>query len=156
MGPNSAAQIPVKGNVDTSWEIILNAFSTGYDALNSIMLTKRSGFFDKTTMQEINGRFGILRMLAGHQAPHASHVVEKIYKIVLDNYHNVIGDIQALNSLRNVALEHGLDTGQIDNAIMRINQAEMVSHQGFGQMFPFWTQSNRKTNKKYYHRRNII
>lgn len=157
MGPNSTAKIPVNNKVDNIQEIMLNAFATSYDALNSVMLTKKSGFFDKTTMQEINGRFGILRMLCLRHSPDHLSDVDMMYKIVKDNYHNQISDIQALEYLRSICLKYDLDPGQVDNAIIRINQAENKpsNFDNLDQMFPFWVQPQKKgprSNKNFYRR----
>ena len=155
MGPNSTAQIPVVNKIDTDHEIILNVFATGYDALNSVMLTKKSGFFDKTTMQEINGRFGILRMLCSRYSPRSLALIDETYKIVSDNYHNNISDLQALAALRQICINNNLDPFIVDHAMMRINQAETISKNGFNNMFPFWIQPKKNSNK-YHLRRSLF
>jgi hypothetical protein len=159
MGPNSTAQIPVHNKIDTDQEIITNVFATGYDALNSVMLTRRSGYFDKTTMQEINGRFGVLRMLCSRYSPKSMMVLDEIYKIVSDNYHGLVSDLQALGALRQICLNNNLDPFIIDNAVVRINQAEQLSKKelGFDSMFPFWIQSKKDAHKKnHYFRRSVF
>lgn len=160
MGVNSTAQIPVFNKVDTPPEIILNAFATSYDALDNIMLTKRSGFFDKTTMQGVNGRFGILRMMCMRTSPEYLQDIEAMYNVVSENYKGNISDIQALEFLKSICLKHNLDPGRIDDAILRINQAENINQSGsndyaFGQVFPFWVQSPKKRigRNKNYNRR---
>lgn len=157
VGLNSTAQIPVNNKVDTAKEIMLNAFATSYDALNNIMLTKRSGFFDKTTIQEINGRFGIIRMLCLKHCPSYISDVDAMYKIISEHYKNNISDVEALGSLRNICLKYNLNPSTIDNAINRINQAEnnFPEFNNLNQIFPFWIQSQKpgvKRNKNYNRR----
>lgn len=150
MGIDSTAQIPVNKNVDTDYEILVNAFATGYDALNNIMLTKRPGYFDPTTISEINGRFGILRMLCSRYSPKTMNVVNEMYQIIFKNYKGEINDMQALLAMRNICTQNNINPGFIDEAIERINHAELMKRQSRNNnaMFPFWVQPTQKRVKK--------
>jgi len=155
MGKNSIAQLPVFGNVDTDNEICLNAIATAYDALNNIMLTRSHGVFDKTTSAEINGRFGILRMLCSKYAPSMHPVVDKIHKVVIENSKGRISDINALKIMRDICMNHGINSDIFDYAIMRINQAEsfkkQTRHPKPSNVEPdalfFWNVSNKKKRR---------
>ncbi len=162
MGSDSTAKIPVKDKVDTDYEILLNIFSTGYDALNNIMLTKKPGVFNKTSLSEVNSRFGILRMLCSRYSPKILPVIDEIYSIIQSNYNGFISDIQALMMMRDICSRYNMNTSLLDQAIMRVNNAELIrSHQhksknGFNEMFPFWIQpQHNKNDRKRMGRRRL-
>lgn len=129
MGSNSTAKLPVFGMVDTDSEICLNAIATAYDALNKIMLTRKPGVFDRTTIAEINGRFGILRMLCRRYAPDKIIVIDKIQKIVTDHHKKRISDAEAINRMKQICMQHNLDPGLLNIAAMHVNQAELFNQQ---------------------------
>jgi len=156
MGPDSITQLPIFGNVDTDNEICLNAIATGYDALNNIMLTRTPGVFNKTTPAEINGRFGILRMLCSKYSPRMHSVVDKIQKVVVENSKGRISDKDALIVMRKICAEHDINSDIFDYAIMRINQAEQFKKQSRSRKIPnnaeqgalfFWSMSNKKNRR---------
>lgn len=145
MGKDSTAKLPVFGRVDTDNEICLNAIATAYDALNNIMLTKRLGMFDKTTIAEINGRFSVLKMLCNKYAPNKLVVINKIHKVVIDNFHNKISDARALELMQEICRQHDINPGILNIAAMHVNQAEMQDP--FRNMFLFFNQQNPKKRK---------
>lgn len=152
MGENSTAKMPVFGRVDTDNEICLNAIATAYDALNNKMLTRQHGMFDKTTLTEINGRFGVLRMLCRKYAPSKLIVIDKIHKVVVDNFRGHISDSKAVSSLQNICTQHNLNPGILNIAAIQINQAEQMKMQmptPFGiDMFQLLGQQNMNQKKK--------
>ena len=165
MGSDSTAKIPVTDKVDTDYEILLNIFSTGYDALNNIMLTKKPGVFNKTNLSEVNSRFGILRMLSSRYSSKMLPVIDEMYGIIQSNYNGLIPDSQALLLMRDICIRYNLNTSLLDQAIMRINNAEMIRAQhhkpnnGFNEMFPFWIQPQNNKNcdkKRISYRRRFL
>jgi len=149
MGRNSTAQMPVFGTVDTDYEIVLNAISTAYDALNEIMLTRQPGVFEKTTVAEINGRFGTVRMLARRYAPRILPAVDEMHHICLENHAGRLSDVRALVLMREISTRYGMNPGILDEVCMRINNAEMLQRHPpvknyMEQMFPYWNQKRRR------------
>lgn len=140
--------------VDNDYEILLNIFSTGYDALNSIMVTKKPGVLVKTSISEINSRFNILKTLCNRYSSKMSPVIDEMYSIIQSNYNGLITDGQALVLMRDICIRYNLNTSLLDQAISRINNAELVRLQnhktsnGFNEMFPFWIQTKEKCDKK--------
>jgi len=126
MGRDSTAGLPVFGNVDTDYEICLNAMATAYDGLNNVMLTREPGVFDKTTSREINGRFNVLHQLCKRYAPDKINAIEELRRITLSNNRGNISDRVALEKMRAVCYKYGLDTSMLDQAAVHINQAEML------------------------------
>lgn len=148
MGANSTAKLPVFGKVDTDNEICLNAIATAYDSLNSRMLTRQPGVFDKTTPAEINGRFSVLRLLCRNYAPDKLIVVNEIHKVVMEHYKGNINDAQAINLLQSIISKYNLNPGILNVASLHINQAEQMANSfGLG-MFSLFNQSNIDNNRK--------
>ena len=153
MGLQSTAQIPIFGKVDSDNEICLNAIATAYDALNDKMLTKTTGIFKNTNIATINGRFGMLRMLCRKYAPSKSIFVDRIHKIVIDNFHNKISDAQALSLMNNTCKQHNINPGILNIAAMHINQAEMIQKppnlpNPLGDLFSMFNQQNTQIKKR--------
>lgn len=125
MGVESTAKLPVFGKVDTENEIILNSLATAYDALNEIMLTKKEGYFEKTNLVKINGRFSILKMLCRKYSPSKMMMVNKIHNIVIENFKGNISDKEVITYLQNLSIQYGFNPGMINMVMFHINQAEM-------------------------------
>lgn len=157
MGPDSTARLPIFGKVDTDNEICLNAIATAYDALNGKMLTKQFGVYDKTTPTEINGRFGILRMLCRRYAPNKLSIVNNIQNVITEHFKGNISDSQALALLQNISNKNNLNPNVLNIAALHIDQAEQMN------MFnPFnidtfmFSDGNNSTNRKNHNRRRSI
>jgi len=126
MGKSSTAGLPVFGNVDTDYEICLNAIATAYDGLNNVMITREPGVFDKTTSAEINGRFSVLRRLCKKYSPNMLPAIDELRRISLSNNAGNISDRVALEKMRHVCMKYSLDSSMLDQAAMHVNQAEMM------------------------------
>lgn len=149
MGANSTAKLPVFGRVDTDNEICLNAIATAYDALNSRMLTRSPGVFDKTTPAEINGRFNVLRLLCRNYAPDKLIVVNEIHNVVMKHYKGNISDVQAIDLLQNIISKYNLNPGILNVASLHISQAEQMANSfGLGMFSLFNPQNNSIDNNR--------
>jgi len=129
MGPKSTARIPVNGIVDNSTEILMGMVATGYDSVNSIMLTRQPGVFDPTTKQEIAGRFNALRMIASKRAPSKIPIINKIEKLSLANYDGRLSDRAYLSQLRDICRRNGLSDDLISMAQHKVDMAEVQHKQ---------------------------
>lgn len=129
MGNNPTARLPMFGRVDTDNEICLNAIAAAYDALNNIMIARNEGAIDKTNLVAINGRFNVLRMLCKRYAPGKLMIVDKIHKIVVDNYQGRISDADALSRMQNICVQNGMDPGLLNVAMLHVNRVEMLRQQ---------------------------
>ena len=126
MGVDSTARLPVVGRVDSGNEILLNAIAVGYDALNNRMLTRYVGVYDKTSLREINGRFGVLRLLCNRHAPSKLTTVNRIYGIVVDYFNGKITFDQAVSILNNISIKINSNFDFYNIAAFHINQAEQI------------------------------
>lgn len=147
MGLNSTARLPVFGKVDTDNEICLNAIATAYDALNNIMLTRNEGVLDKTTLQVINNRFSVLKMLCRRYAPDKLNLIEKIHKLVVDNYKGGISDGQALSLMHDLCIRYNVNPGMLNIAMLHVNQVEMQDPLGMNAFLMFNQQIPNRRKK---------
>lgn len=146
MGFDSTAHLPVFGKVDTGNEICLNAIATAYDSLNGQMLTRMPGSFNKTTLDLVNKRFSILRMLCRKHSPGKLSIIEEIYSIAADHARGKINYDNALFYLNNVIVKHKLDPGILNIASYNIDHAEQVDMN----FFDFFRKQN--INSKFRRR----
>lgn len=126
MGPNSTAGIIVHGKVNEDWEILLNTYATAYDAINSIMLTRQPGVFDRTTAQELHGRFAVLKMLAKRYAPEKLPVINELERLSLDHLKGKLSDREFLRRIRSLVRKHGMSEDLINYVEAQIQAAEMI------------------------------
>ncbi|WP_456477596.1 hypothetical protein [Geoglobus ahangari] len=126
IGPNSTAGIIVHGKVNEDWEVLLNTYATAYDAINSIMLTRQPGVFDRTTVEELHGRFAVLKMLARRYAPELYNVIEQLEDLSVKHLKGQISDKEFLRRIRGLARRHGLSEDLINYVEAQIQAAEMV------------------------------
>ena len=125
MGSDSVAGIPTNGKVDEDWEILLNIYATAYDAINNdTMLTHTPGVYDEATIQEVNGRFLVLRRLAAKYAPHLKKDIDKIYELTIKNMKGQLSDKELLKELRKIVRKHGVPEDILNQVEMKIDMAE--------------------------------
>ena len=124
LGGNSTAGLPVQGKTDQDWEILLESYSTAYDSVNSIMLTKKQGVFDKSTEREIKARFAVIKKICKRHAPKLIKTIERIEKLSLDNLYGKISDKEYLRRIREIHRKNGLKENLINQAEYQVDQAE--------------------------------
>ena len=83
MGPRSVAKIPVKGEVDTSREVLLNAFATAWDIRDKKLLTHYPKKRVQAKIQIVNGRFLILRRLAKNISMRVYNTVRVLHELAI-------------------------------------------------------------------------
>jgi len=125
MGKNSVAGIPIENNdVNEDWELLLNMYATAYDATNDVMLTHTPGEYDPTTVQEVRGRFLILRKLCKKYAPELEDEIASIEKWTLQNIKGQLSDKEFLRRLKRLMLKNGIPLSAIQEVETRIDMAE--------------------------------
>lgn len=147
MGLSSTAGIPVYGRVDTGNEIYLNALATAYDALNEKMLTRNIGVFETTTLNRINGRFSVLKMLARKHDPSKIIVINKIHSIVVDCFNNKISQADAFNKLNNIGNENNFNPFFFNVVANQVNKAESMNV--FNPFNNYLDNNKKKNNKRF-------
>lgn len=131
MGPNSTAGIFSKGEIDTDWEVLMNVYGTAYDSLDGMMLTKDPHKLDQATINEVKGRFFILKKLAKKHCPQKLETIKRIEQITYDNIKGKISDPVAQNKIRSIIHQQRMSNSLLDGVELKINIA-----QGMAQTIP--------------------
>ncbi len=128
-GKNSIAQIPCTNKIDSKRELVLGGFATAYDSLNSKMLTRNFGQYDKTTTGEINGRFLILKKIAERENPSAIPKLNKLQKIAIANNQGKISDSKAFFEIEKIS-SGTINKNLLNLAKIKIDVADRYSYIG--------------------------
>jgi len=92
MGPDSVAQIPIRGKVDSVKEIAMNLYATCYDLYSDKkLLTHIPGQEIKARVNTLRGRFYVLRLLAlrnGHK--HLLPIIDHAEQLSIAFVHGAI------------------------------------------------------------------
>lgn len=127
MGPFSTARIPTRGKVNEDFEVLTNAFATGYDALNEGLLTRDSRHMTPTTRPLVIRRFSQLKAMTRKYCPSKLPEIERIERITLSNMDGRLSDQQALSAMKEVTFRNGASPQLIMTAQMRIDAAERMA-----------------------------
>lgn len=159
MGSNSTAGIYSRGEINTDWEILMNIYGTAYDSLDNVMLTRDPHKLDPATVNELKGRFLILKQIAKKHAPEKVETIKKIERISIDNVQGRISDQQARQQIRSIIHQQRVPNPLLDNIEYKIDAAQGIAQhpaknvthpltQFMQQSFFPKTPANKQTKKK--------
>jgi len=126
MGKGSVAGLPLRGDLNEDWELLLKSYAVSYDALNSNMLTDTPGKFKPTTANQVKAEYYRIKLLCKKYAPHKLAKIERLEKISLANLSGKLSDKQALTQMRNVAHGTNVSPSLFLMAENRINISEGI------------------------------
>jgi len=128
MGPNSTAGIFTQGKVDTDWEVLMNLYGTAYDSLDGQMLTQNPKRLDKATINEVKGRFLVIKNIAKKHAPQKLETIRKIESITISNIKGNLSDKVALDRIKIIIHQNSRTPNQmLQNVEHKINIAQGMS-----------------------------
>lgn len=143
MGPNSTAKLPSIGQVNTDWEVLMNVYGTAYDSIDNVMLTRDPKKLDAATINELKGRFFILKSLAKKHSPQKLDTIKKIEQIAYQNARGSISDDTAHKKIRFIIHQQKMSNALLDNVERKIDAAQGRAQ---GNMFNFGNINNNKNN----------
>ncbi len=124
MGPGSTAGIFAQGEIDTDWEVLMNVYGMAYDSLDGVMLTRDPHKLDPATINEVKGRFLILKQLAKKHCPEKLETIKRIEQITFENVRGNISDADAQNKIRSIIHQQRISNPLLDSIEFKINIAQ--------------------------------
>ena len=105
MGQRSVAKIPVRGKVDTTKEILLNAFATAWDIRDKKLLTHYPNKRVHAKIQVVNGRFLVLRRLAKNVSSRVYNTIKVLHELAISYLRGVLSRAAYEKALTKLARE---------------------------------------------------
>lgn len=128
MGVGSTAKIPIQGDLNEDWELLLKSYAVSFDSLNANMLTPEAGKFKQTSANHVKAEFYRIKLLCRKHAPHKLKEIEKLERISLANISGRISDKKALAEIRAIGLYSNVSPSLFFMAEQQINAAENVNN----------------------------